>query len=82
MQTTMRVHVRLFSRFREHLPPEARGEATIELPDGATVNDLLDHLGVHRRVKMISVNGERESDRNRVLRDGDSLRVFPVVVGG
>lgn len=78
----MHVQVRLFSRFREHLPPEARGEATIELPDGATVEDLLNHLGIQRRVKLISVNGERESDRDRVLCDGDSLRVFPIVVGG
>jgi sulfur carrier protein ThiS len=78
----MQVHVKLFSRFREHLPPEARGEATIELPAGATVEHLLDHLGIGRRVRFIAVNGERENDRDRVLCDGDAVRIFPIVVGG
>jgi sulfur carrier protein ThiS len=78
----MQVHVKLFSRFREYLPQEARGEATVELPTGATVDQLLEHLGIRRRVKLIAVNGEREADRNRVLCEGDSVRIFPVTVGG
>lgn len=78
----MGVHVKLFSRFREHLPAEAKGEATIELPAGATVDHLLQHLGIGSRVKLIVVNGERETDQRRVLCDGDAVRIFPVVVGG
>ena len=78
----MRVHVKLQSRFREHLSSEAKGEATIELPDGVTVDRLLQHLGIGSRVKLIVVNGERETDRGRVLCDGDAVRIFPVVVGG
>ena len=82
MRPTMKVHVRLFSRFREKLPPEARGEATIELPDGASIQHLLAHLDIHRPVKLIVVNGERETDRDRILCDGDTVRIYPVVVGG
>ena len=78
----MEVHVKLFSRFREHLPPEARGEATIELPEGATVGQLLDHFNIGTRIRLIAINGEREADRCRVLCDGDSVRVFPIVHGG
>jgi sulfur carrier protein ThiS len=78
----MHVHVKLFSRFREYLPAEARGEATIEMPDGATVGQLLTHLDIDQRVKLIAVNGDPESDRARVLNDGDAVRIFPVVVGG
>lgn len=78
----MQVHVKLFSRFREHLPPEAKGEATIELPADATVEELLDQLGISKRIRLIAVNGEPEHDYGRVLCDGDSVRVFPVVVGG
>jgi sulfur carrier protein ThiS len=78
----MHVQVKLFSRFREYLPPEARGEATVKLPAGATVEDLLTHLGIQRRVKLLVVNGERETDRERILRDGDTVRIFPVVIGG
>ena len=43
----MQVQVKLFSRFREHLPPEARGEATIKLPDGATIEDLIEGALLH-----------------------------------
>jgi sulfur carrier protein ThiS len=78
----MRVHVKLLSRFREVLPPEARGEATIVLPEEATIEHLLEYLGLSKRVKLITVNGEREEDRGRRLAEGDSVRIFPVVVGG
>ena len=78
----MTVHVKLFSRFRRHLPEESRGEADVELPRGATVAQLLDHLQISGRVQLVSVNGDREPDRERVLKEGDSVRVFPFVVGG
>jgi molybdopterin converting factor small subunit len=78
----MQVHIKLFSRFREALPREARGRATIDLPQGATVNHLLDHLGIAGRIKLITINGRAESDRERILHDGDAVHIFPVVVGG
>ena len=78
----MQLHVKLFSRFREHLPREAKGEAAIELPGGATVGHLLDHLGIVRRVQLITVNGVPETDRARPLDDGDWVRIFPFVAGG
>lgn len=78
----MRVQVKLFSLLREHLPQEAKGEAAVELPEGATVDDLIDHLGIVRRIKILSINGERETDHSRPLQEGDSVRIFPFVVGG
>ncbi|MGD2207770.1 MAG: MoaD/ThiS family protein [Anaerolineae bacterium] len=78
----MYVYVKLFSRFRQHLPREARGQATVELPDGATVQHLLDHLGIAGRVQLIAVNGEPNAERQRTLQDGEEVRIFPVVVGG
>ncbi len=81
-ESRVRVHVKLMSRFRVYFPPEAHGEADIELSDGATLADLVEQLAIHRRVKLFAVNGEHEKDLNRVLRDGDSVRVFPFVVGG
>jgi sulfur carrier protein ThiS len=78
----MQIHIKLFSRFRTCLPRQARGEATIEMPGTATVGSLLEHLGIEGRVKLITINGEREADRDRVLQDNDLVRIFPVVVGG
>jgi sulfur carrier protein ThiS len=78
----MQVHVKLFSRFRRHLPEEARGEATVEVARGATVARLLDELELTGRVGLVSVNDEPEPDRDRVLHEGDRVRIFPFVVGG
>jgi sulfur carrier protein ThiS len=78
----MVVHVKLFSRFRQLLPRESRGEAEIRLPEGATIARLLEQLGAEGRVQLVSVNNEPEPDRERVLRDGDRVRVFPFGVGG
>ncbi len=78
----MRVHVKLFSRFRKHLPPEAQGKATIQLPEDASVADLLAHLDITGRVQLIAVNDQPETDRARALKDGDKVRILPFVVGG
>jgi sulfur carrier protein ThiS len=79
---TVQVNVKLFSGFREHLPPEARGKAVVELPDGSTVEQLLAHLGIDEHVKLLSINSERETDWLRTLQDRDVVRIFPIVVGG
>ena len=78
----MVVQVKLFSRFRQLLPREARGEAEIQVPEGATIAHLLDQLGVQGRVQLVSVNGEPEPNLDRSLHDGDRVRVFPFGVGG
>ena len=78
----MVVQVKLFSRFRQLLPPQARGEAEVQVPEGTTVARLLEQLGVQGRVQLVSVNDEPEPDRDRVLHDGDRVRVFPFGVGG
>ena len=76
------MHVKLFSHFREHLPRETRGAATVELPDGATIERLLVQLGIDEHVKLITINNKPETDRQRVLRDDDAVQIFPPVVGG
>ena len=77
----MKIHLQLYSILREKLPREARGEATLDLRDGATVSDLLQTLDIHRNV-VISVNDVHEPDKSRVLSDGDDVRIFSSVGGG
>ncbi|MGD8627409.1 MAG: MoaD/ThiS family protein [Anaerolineae bacterium] len=78
----IQIDVRLFSRFRQHLPRQARGQATVELPEGATVAILLRELGIDGRVGLVTINGEPEPDRRRVLHADDEVYIFPFVVGG
>jgi molybdopterin converting factor small subunit len=75
------IDVQLYSILREKLPREARGRATLQLGDGATVEDLLAKLDIERNV-VISVNDEHARDTDRKLQDGDLVRIFSSVSGG
>ncbi len=77
----MKVHLQLFSILRDKLPKEARGEATLDLGDGSTVRDLLATLDIQRNV-VVSINDTHEPDKNRILCDGDDIKIFSSVGGG
>jgi len=79
----MQVQIHLYSVLRQHLPPGGkRGQAVVTLPEGATVADLIAHLNITRRVRLVVVNDAQEKDRERPLQDGDRVKLFPVMVGG
>jgi molybdopterin converting factor small subunit len=91
----MQVHVHLFSILRDCLPPDAqRGQATVSLPEGATLADLAIHLGIDQHLGcaaaeltakaswQVLVSGQFELDMGRVLQDGDEVRIFPPISGG
>jgi molybdopterin converting factor small subunit len=91
----MQIHVQLFSILRDCLPPGSeRGQATVSLPDGATLADLASHLGIDRYLGcdaaeltataswQVLVLGQFELDMDRVLQDGDEVRIFPPISGG
>lgn len=91
----MKIQVQLFSILRDCLPPEAeRGQATITLADGATLADLVTHLGIDQRLGytapeiitraawQVVINGSFESDIERNLQDGDQVQIFPPLAGG
>jgi molybdopterin converting factor small subunit len=91
----MQVHVQLFSFLRDCLPPDARrGQATVNLLEGATLADLVTHLGIDRRLGcaaadliaraswQVMISGRFELDTDRVLQDGDEVHIFPPISGG
>jgi molybdopterin converting factor small subunit len=91
----MQIHVQLFSILRDCLPAGAeRGQATVTLPEGATLTDLVTHLGIDeylgygaseltsRANWQVMVSGQFELDMERRLRHGDEVRIFPPVSGG
>ena len=75
------IYLQLYSVLREKLPPEAKGNAVLQMVEGATIADLLGELGISRRV-VISVNGEHQSDRSLRLLDGDEVKIFSSISGG
>jgi len=77
-------HVKLFASLRSHYPHLGLGEAmAVELPDGATVEGLLqEHLRLPaNQIKVVFVNGVVRGDGQR-LADGDEVGLFPPVGGG
>jgi molybdopterin converting factor small subunit len=77
------VHVKLFANLRKYRPGLGIGEPfAVELPEGATVADLIQALGLPQgEVKIVFVNALfRELDH--VLGDGDEVGIFPPVGGG
>jgi molybdopterin synthase catalytic subunit len=81
----MKVTVRLFAGLKEWV---GRQEITVNLPEGATVSDLAEHLGrEYPRLKPIlpglafAVNEEYRS-RDYVLHDNDEVALIPPISGG
>ncbi len=75
----MQVRLKLMGMLKSRTP----AGGTLEVADGATIEDVLIALGVAPNVvQVFTVNGQFERDRGRVLADGDELTVIPPVGGG
>jgi molybdopterin converting factor small subunit len=79
----MRVRVKLFASLCRYFSDAAAGiPFEMELPEGATVADLVDRLKLPRQeVKVFFVNG-RARPIEWPLEPGDDVGIFPLVAGG
>ncbi len=79
----MIVHVKLFATLRRQYPDVGIGESMpVELPDGATMDQLIEHLHLPAdQVKIVFVNNIVQQV-GYILRDGDQVGIFPAVGGG
>ncbi len=78
----MKVKVKLFGPLKEKLPPEKRQfPIEVEVPDGATVQDVANLLGIGNVGAVILIN-DQEAHRAKQLSDGDVVSFFPPLAGG
>nr|WP_245574345.1 MoaD/ThiS family protein [Desulfovirgula thermocuniculi] len=79
----LRLEVRVFSGLEKYIPGARFGQAIeVERPEGTTLADLVDSLGIPRdQVFAALVNG-RHAPLDRVLQPGDRVSLFPPVGGG
>jgi len=78
----MRVTVKLFGPLLERLPSEKRRmPLELEVPEGATVNDIAEMLGLGDVGAVILIN-DQEGHRGKRLSDGDVVSFFPPLAGG
>jgi len=91
----MEVRVHLFAELQDCLPAGAhRGQAAVVLPEGATVGDLIVHLGIDTVLGtspagvieeagwQVSVAGQFGATLDRVLHDGELVLMMPFAAGG
>jgi len=73
------VDVRLYASLQKWRPTPA---GTYELAGITTVSDLVRESGIpENEIAIIFINGKR-SELASTLRDGDTVRLFPLIGGG
>ena len=79
----MEVEVHLFANLADYAPRGPhRGAARVELPEAATLQDLLGYLRIPDELpRLLLVNG-RDVEPTARLRPGDVVAVLPPLVGG
>jgi molybdopterin converting factor small subunit len=72
-----------FGAMREYLPPDADGNrATVDLPDDATVGDLVDAMGAPRRLVHALLVDDVRGDLGQRLHEGAAVTLMPSFSGG
>jgi sulfur carrier protein ThiS len=80
----MRINVHIYSSLRHYLPP---GEKTApdkewEMPDGSTVRQILERLGLPRQIRVTVLVNNSSVDAEAILREGDIIHILPQMAGG
>jgi sulfur carrier protein ThiS len=79
----MKIVVHLHSILQRKTPQGLQRKLEVELPEGSTIQDLVDHLEVEVAPEHLSlaVNG-RVARLEQVLRDGDKVHLMVPISGG
>ena len=79
----MRVQVKVFATLRRYVDRAVSGLSfQVDLPDGATVADLIEQLNLPpEEVKLAFVNA-RAREKDWHLAAGDQVGIFPPIGGG
>jgi len=79
----MEVKVRLYATLSEHNPGgQGNKPFTAEIPEGSTVVDLLEKLGVEKgKVKQVFIR-HKSRPLDYQLEEGEQVAIFPPVAGG
>ncbi|MGH2352464.1 MAG: MoaD/ThiS family protein [Chloroflexota bacterium] len=78
----MKVNVVFFGDFAKFKPASWSGRrGTVDVPDGATIDTLADHLGLGEEPCVVMLN-EEQHHRGAELHDGDTVTFLPPIAGG
>jgi molybdopterin converting factor small subunit len=77
----MLITVKLFAGLTKLIPEEG-GKTTLEMAENITVGEVLDHLKVPVEAPHIYFINGIHANREKTLKEADTLSVFPPVAGG
>jgi sulfur carrier protein ThiS len=77
----MNIRVELQAYLGDYAPGDS-GTFAYEMPDGATVADLIRKLGVPVELAAVITIGDEAVHDSQALKDGDRVTVIPPVAGG
>ena len=79
----MRVEVRAFATVASFLPsPRPSTTALLRLPEGSTVRDLTERLGIPTDMSLVVLVNGTQAGPDRILATDDVVTLFPPLVGG
>lgn len=77
-----KVELRLFGHLREYLSIQGQPGVQMEMPDGSSIQDLIEKLGIPPSdPKIVLVNG-LHAPKEQLLQEGDRVSIFPPIAGG
>ena len=79
----MRIQVKLFATLCRYFSSAAPGiPFEVELPEGATLGDLVSQLNLPRQEVKVFFVGGRARPADWPLEQGDEVGIFPLIAGG
>ena len=79
----MKIEIALYATLSKFLPSGAQNRrAVLEVKDTATVREVLDQLGIPSELPNILLVNGRQAPESAILKDGETLSVFPPLAGG
>lgn len=82
MADTVTISVKLFATLKKYLPPGSEEGASLTLPSGSTVLDVIDALKIPPEHATMLVAGDAYVEKTTLLTDGLQLSIFPPLAGG
>ena len=82
MADTVTIYVKLFATLKKYLPPGSAEGASLTLPVGSTVLDVIEALKIPHEHATMLVAGDSYVEKDTPLTDGLQLSIFPPLAGG
>jgi sulfur carrier protein ThiS len=76
----MKIKVKIHYSIQNNLPKRI-GE-TVEIPEGGRVEDFIKFIGIDDPNSVMVSNSEGILSVDAILKDGDEIKILPVVTGG